>query len=224
VKRLLARPLLGLASWYLDDSIPVKKLHGWMRREVKRLSVSQHLSQTSLADVYEADLLVRQGELVAEWPNLNIPEIRPDQIPEAELLLWMNQRKGHVLGQGRLAQASGRNLGALLELTDRPDVNEFVRRCLEALLRHIEVKRRDALRQVESFGGGAPDPEMERLDVAILLSRAAIQRRDVRILNSALKLNDWSFGASKRPEYRARLLLSLAQQETAAKELLGTCA
>ena len=59
--------------------------------------------------------------------------------------------------------------------------------------------------------------------MAILFSREARRSGDLRMLNAALKLNDWAFPTHRRlpPSPRlARFLLSLAEQERAVRELL----
>ena len=69
---------------------------------------------------------------------------------------------------------------------------------LERLLRHVEVKRKEALVAKQD----TPDSDtlwLERHAVALLFCHQASRSHDLRFLNAAMKLNDWAF-----PYYQRR--------------------
>lgn len=131
---------------------------------------------------------------------------------------------GGVLDGGKFAAGSG----LFLDILDGQGASGdrlFALDAAERLLRHVEFKRQLALAQ--SFPDLQPNRLMtERCDVAILFARAAVRHCDLRFLNAALKMNDWSlkrYGRRQRSlsvEQRARFMLSLAEQEFAAGALL----
>jgi hypothetical protein len=131
--------------------------------------------------------------------------------------------QGGVLQAGRVAAGAGVFLDVLGGHGNSGE-SQFAMEQAERLLRHVEVKRQQALAQV------SPEipPQrltMEKWDVAILFSRGSVRHGDLRFLNAALKMNDWSLKShGRRPrlsvEQRARFLLSLTEQESAAGALL----
>ena len=92
---------------------------------------------------------------------------------------------------------------------------------LERLLRHVEVKRKEALIARQD----TPDSDtlwLERHAVALLFCHQAIRSHDLRFLNAALKLNDWAFPYYQRPVSELRLagyVQALTAQEQATQEL-----
>jgi len=129
--------------------------------------------------------------------------------------------KRGVLESGRFAAGAGR----ILDILDRLGTEEegqFARVQSERLLRHVESRRQLCLSQSIP---ALPTSELllQRCEVAILFSRLAVRRRDLRYLNTALKMNDWFLNARPdrwAPAQRARLMRSLAEQEFAAEALL----
>lgn len=112
--------------------------------------------------------------------------------------------------------------GFFLEIFDSSDQNDFVEKNMEALLRHVEIFRRDCF--PEFFPSLQEEQAwLERLDILILFSRYARRHRDLRFLNAALKIHDFWFKTfAKRSSCQclARFAVSLAEQELSAKELL----
>ena len=95
--------------------------------------------------------------------------------------------------------------------------------CMENLLRHVEVKRRQALRKFSPILSIEAQC-LERCDVSILFSRFARRRGDLRFLNAALKMNEWylkEVRSLNMDMVQVRLLLALAEQELSARELLA---
>jgi hypothetical protein len=131
---------------------------------------------------------------------------------------------GGVLDAGTFAARCGTFVGLFDELGSEEE-RTFAQAQAERLLRHVEGKRQLAL------SASAPEVShkcllVERWDVAILFARMARRHLDLRFLNTALKMNDWSISEFARrprafgPKQRAHFLLSLAEQEYAAKALL----
>jgi hypothetical protein len=97
---------------------------------------------------------------------------------------------------------------------------------LERLLRHVELRRGDALAEIEPPQDRA-GVARERAAVCSLLARQAPARRDWRLLNAALKLADrFAPGMSWRvgPEVAADWAAALRDVESALAELELQCA
>lgn len=91
---------------------------------------------------------------------------------------------------------------------------------MESLLRHIEVRRKGCFKTP-----GTPHLRVwqKRHRAALLLCAFARQEKDLRYLNAALKLNDWSFRHYQGMFHRKGLPLyitALQEQEAAIQELL----
>jgi hypothetical protein len=89
-----------------------------------------------------------------------------------------------VLTAGRWRAGACAELEAALAAGDPRAAEE-----LERLLRHVELRRGDALSEIEPEAGRA-GVARERAAVCSLLARQAPVRRDARLLNAALKLVD----------------------------------
>ncbi|WP_437966187.1 hypothetical protein WMF04_42300 [Sorangium sp. So ce260] len=97
---------------------------------------------------------------------------------------------------------------------------------LERLLRHVEVRRGDALAEIEPPQDRAGTAR-ERAAVCSLFARQAPVRRDWRLLNAALKLADRFAPATSRlvgPEVAADWAAALRDVESALAELEARCA
>lgn len=128
-----------------------------------------------------------------------------------------------VIEGGRFTAGVGKSLDALDAAGSAEEIRVAMEQ-VERLLRHVEVARENALAR--------STPELtreqltlERWDVAILFARIAVRHDDLRFLNAAFKMNDWSLKRYPQlsklgVELRARFVLSLAEQELAAGALL----
>ena len=87
-----------------------------------------------------------------------------------------------------------RLLALLLENGSQSDPD--LRRVIEALLRHVELRRERALELTPASSW--ENQWAERHDAAILLARAASAYHDPRYLNAALKLNDRAWQKHRR--------------------------
>jgi hypothetical protein len=143
------------------------------------------------------------------------------QVLLPELMAWKKDLwDGKVIRTGIVKTGAGFYL-------DQADLNEavfhdsFVSDNLESILKHIETRREESLQDFDPVVDGE-GLWFERLDIVILLARAARRKKDPRFLNTAFKLNDWYYSKLKRkstqPEM-VRFLLALAEQEYTFKEL-----
>lgn len=104
------------------------------------------------------------------------------------------------------------------------DAGEIPEQLCEQLLRHVEVRRSGCLKKWERRKRPL-EMDCERLAVAIFLFHNALRNRDLRFLNSGLKMFDW-FGAPwlSRWRHQSRPLqhrvLRTALEAVAAIELL----
>ena len=173
------------------------------------------------------DLALASARMAALGMVLH-PLPQPAGAPAADQLqtvrVWRSAlRPKGVLDAGKFAPGAGRFLDTLDALGD-PSDQAFALEQSERLMRHVEVRREFALSQ-SFLDLPAAQLLLERWDVAILFSRISARHRDLRFLNTAFKLNDWSLRRLSRrtgsldADHRARFLLSLAEQESAAGEL-----
>ncbi len=228
----LALRLLGWAKALLDESVRPERLRAFLADALIATEAELSSGKESLPPQAEAELrlaggmAVRLGLLPAvagRFPTaLAAPADDPAADPQALQWAeqWLRQRRA-----GKATSREGLALGAaaaLLAFLEHPSAEAaaFIEGSLESLLRHVETRRRAGL----NIAPGAPgaDPWMEWLMVGILLARASRQRGDLRLLNAALKLNDWAYPVHRRmrPGPRlARFLLALAEQETAIEGL-----
>ncbi len=224
MKVLIAKGLVAAASWWLDDTVEVAKLYGWMRTAAKNLAEDAGISERARRDLAQANRLVTADSSVADWPTSIEAHDTSDHEPSLDdSLAWMNGLEGKpAIVKGVLAVGAGEHLGTLSQHRDRAGVDDFVWLSLDRILRHVEVKRSACLEKTAPTHS-TERVTLERLDTAILFSRVAKRDNDIRFLNAALKLNDWSFKpcAYGSDDVRARYLLSLAEQESAAKEMLS---
>ena len=222
---LLARAFHQAASW-LDDTVPPTELQAYLVASIQGLEAARENSPACLPPGTAEELLLAHH--FAHQAGLPLPP--PGTPPPADfhalddkvLNAWIAQLpRGRVLSADGLIQGSGVHLFALLRRTVPGDA-ELLNTNLEALLRHVEVRRKDCLRPVQPTN--IEGAWLEKHAVAILFSQVASTRRDLRFLNAALKLNDWAYPAHRRvkptPRF-ARYLLSLAEQEWALREGLG---
>jgi hypothetical protein len=102
-----------------------------------------------------------------------------------------------------------------------PEADEL----LERLLRHVEIRREEALRL--RTPGSVGQENLERLRYTLALLEGAAWRRDLRFLNAALKLNDAHLLTLRRTRGQGALrnrlelhyLASVALQERELREL-----
>ena len=141
------------------------------------------------------------------------------RVSDQDIIEWRKNLEGDLVIHKNFIVVKS---GFFLEIFDSSDQNDFVEKNMEALLRHVEIYRRDCFPE---FFPSLQDEQawLERLDILILFSRYGPRHRDLRFLNAALKMHDfWFKTLAKRSSSQcfARFAVSLAEQESSAKELL----
>jgi len=115
--------------------------------------------------------------------------------------------------------------GLMLDRMDEHSTSEYrktVETQIEKLLVHVEVRRKKALHHFNQ-PLSMVQTLREQIEVSILFSRHARRIRELRFLNTALKMNDWLYSQFKNRKSEAILalyLLALSEQELSIKELL----
>jgi hypothetical protein len=112
---------------------------------------------------------------------------------------WFIAKRGVIYGSSALLRALVAHAGAEDE---GGSLRVYTREVLERLLRHVEVRRADALR----LAGGAPSDAVQAIERArftIALLEGSRLEGDLRLLNAAMKRNDLQLTALT-PRARAR--------------------
>jgi hypothetical protein len=221
-----ARRVVDWAKAILDETVPADRLSSFLasslvRAEDELAAGRLTLPPTAGDELAQAWALAARLRLAPRAETKHIPA-RSMASPPRETEAWFAALPdGKVVSRRGIAVGAGEVLCSILETPKSPSATTLDS-ALEALLRHVETRRRDGIR-VSSASEGA-EPWMEWLMVAVLFSRVCRQRADLRLLNAAFKLNDWAYPANRRLPLGPRLmryLLSLAEAETAASERLA---
>jgi hypothetical protein len=200
--RSLLRWLISIAKGLMDDTIPEKDLHAYIRKGLVDLNQAIDSGDISMNHVLlppiirTVDRLHKQG-----FPGIpafaEIPATNPDnggrtEIGSIEPVVRKGAIVGSVIEDMSRAVIQNRLLGEE-QLTK-----------MEALLRHIEVKRQAALRFVDSRSEEGHWHFAAR--ISVLFSSIAQREKDYRFLNTALKLNDWAYRYYRNRSDHARNL------------------
>jgi hypothetical protein len=187
------------------------------------------LGAEKLSAAARADLSLAQNHLAnMGWVSATADDASADnKVSESALANareWLAALPARGVLDGRHFAAGA---GRFLDVLDAAGSAEEIRVAMEQaerLLRHVEIARENALaRSMPDLSRG--QLALERWDAAILFARIAVRHSDLRFLNAAFKMNDWSLKRHSRPpklavELSARFVLSLAEQELAAGALL----
>ena len=143
------------------------------------------------------------------------------QVQLSELKKWENVLEdGEVIHAGVIKTGTGFYLDQA-DLKESVFYDSFITDNLESILKHIETRREKSLQEFDPVADMG-NIWFERLDMVILLARAARRRKDPRFLNAVLKLNDLYFSKFRRKGNQSemvRFLLALSEQELTFKEL-----
>ena len=144
-----------------------------------------------------------------EIPSLSLQEIE----------IWRSElQDGKVIHNNAISPGCGK----MLEGLDSLGEHEWISDNMEALLRHVEVARRDSLNKF-TFSLTKELTWLEKLDILILFCRYARRHQDLRFLNAALKTNEYWFKRLSNKNHLlrfARYTISLAEQEYCVKVML----
>jgi hypothetical protein len=204
--------VLKFLSGWVDDTVPEEDLYGYIEAQLNLLATEQSSEHAEHESVLEGIRIAseRLGRLTA-LPIPNVPGGSRESTPIGNLVTT-----GPPVRKGRIS------IEALQALQTDSQSGTKDSQSLEKLLRHVEVRRRAALQ----FDPAAS--EMERwqwaAELSLIFSRYAMQTRDFRYLNAAMKLNDWTFAyCQKRSLSRTccTFLLALMEAEATMLEMTG---
>jgi len=232
VARQCAGAILGAAAAWLDDAVDADQLRRWLVKSLYGWSGEVPSNPVGRAeaemgnDLRTALALTDQcsfaGEHLGIEPVSRFPaHPASDDDASAACSAWRaGLEEARVVRRSVVAADAGRWLDWLAERAWTDD-QEFVAANSETLLRHVELKRGRALSQ---FGRSMSRADLwqQRHEVAIFFCRQTRRRGDLRLLNAAMKLNDWAFAAhrtlSPGPQL-ARYLLAVSEQEFTAERI-----
>ena len=188
-----------------------------------RNSADNTLPPSALIDLLQVQELLQKTKVeISDQLMRKYPPVSKRQNDKKIYEKWRSHLAGDkIISRAVVAVGAGIFLDWLAD-SKKQTSQRFYLDNLELLLRHVEVKRKHALKQFDKEI--SPDQIwMERHSVAILFCRHARRTKDLRFLNAALKLNDWALQHYKHGislSLKARYLLAVAEQEYSAQELL----
>jgi len=218
IRKVLARLLEGCA----------KRLEGFMPPEEIKAMILKGVSELRIPDNADAKLQKEMEDLKALLRQLGWLKEDQTVLAEARTLPKPDESWRELLVQGGIFDKQGWQAGSadkllcLLEESD-PSIQRAIHQTMEALLRHVEVKRQKSLRKFQP-PLTRPQQRLECHAISILFSRYARQEGDLRFLNAALKMNEWFEQHDRKFAYTlewVRRLRALAEQELSARELLA---
>jgi len=189
--------VLSLAMRQGDDSIAEAELHTFMRDGLQELTTS-----VRSGNLLRENPLVKDIFLAAERLHVlgvsGFAAIEEGLIPQvAEVVEPDSEEALPVISQGRIVSNVVDALLATLGADGSVDSWQATQ--MEALLRRIEIRRRSALQFEPSLS--AHERRVAIQNISLLFTRFALIQHDYRFLNTALKLNDWSF-----KDYRSMII------------------
>ena len=228
--RKFVSSLLDLPIRWADESVPAGEILHGLQSGYERLlqqftaNPGEFHGQTAKDLRETAKCLVEIGLIQSTPAELQATDEGDHAEAIAKARAWRD-----ALPDGKILSKEGFacGCGEMLDVLDKSGSEKdriFVSDSLEKLLRNVEVKRKVSLHQTNP-PLGEKETALERDRVIILFCRVARRHKDVRLLNAALKLNDWAFKKAGRSntfpiELQCSRMLCMAEQEAAAKELL----
>lgn len=218
LKNLLGKVLERLAA-LLDRSVNEDEIHAYVMERYARLNRPGTVDASLDREITELENRLMQLNWIGQTTGRTISE-QPQDRRDWQGYNWLAE--GNCFGKNGLEPGCGQFLDWMDENADassRRETNEL----LERLMRQVEVKREKALRKF-ARETSAEQQWMERCDISILFSRTARRRKDLRFLNTALKMNEWYLreaGKLRTDHCAVRFLTALAEQEISARELLA---
>ncbi|MBN2555536.1 MAG: hypothetical protein JXA97_06305 [Anaerolineales bacterium] len=202
----------------IDASIPEHELHTFLADRLASDTFPRQLPDSVLYSV--ACQHAAAIDLCA--PRQMIPQDQFRQILPAQqdCLRWQLLLKDEKIARWRGVRPGTGAFILAMFLDGAADDGEFIE-WMEVLLRHVEVRRKAGLMLLPE--GRLDQGFLERSQVAYLFSRAGMRWNDLRFLNAALKLNDWSFPHFRRVAVDSSswwYILSLAGAEAALGSVL----
>ena len=170
------------------------------------------------AERYANKLNLRQTPSRQEFVS-RANELSPSNLAVDEV--WDDELIDRPVRRGQLVEGAAEAWGAFTSNATREALAESPG--LNSLLRHVEVKRQRAL-GFEAGVGKTQKLYLNRHRVAIAFLNCCAKTGDLRFLNAALKLCDWSEKKHRRMKpcaCSAKWLHALAMQESMMGEMFG---
>ncbi len=216
--RLLIRWVISIVKRFVDDTVPEAELHTAMRRWLHTLSTAMQEGSIPLDSAYLPQLVACLDRLEAlgfeglqRLPVHATTHFRSESLRDTDAA-------GHIISKSMIRREV---IDSLYMLVDQEQpLSETGRNHMEALLRHIEVRRKAGLRFDDVRSESDRWHEVARISVT--LSRHARRAGDYRFLNTSLKLNDWAFPhfrGLRKPGDTTVFYLALLEAEAAVAEL-----
>lgn len=209
IRKLAARALDFLAD-RIDDAVPAEVLQAFLTAELTHRIEFGDLAGEPI--VQQAMVHAIQAGLVEAQTNAKAASLRSALPSQEACTRWIADLEGDRIVRWKGVHAGTSAMVLAMYMDGSIALDEW----LETLLRHVEVRRKQALGRLPD---GKPEGQLlERSQMAYLFSRVAVDRTDMRYLNAALKLNDWSFRDARRRASRPEAdwyLLALAGVEAA---------
>ena len=203
-RRFLAWGLSIIIRW-VDDSVAEEDLHAFVRERLHELAERIHAGNIDPDNQDVQDILnatERLRRLGYSWPAQFDQASISHTPPAEELLAPITADSPPAVHRGWITSGAGDRLLADLRRDEPMPVWQMEQ--MEALLRHIEVRRRAGLRFQPSMTEHEHWTEIQKL--SLLFTRHAKQQQDYRFLNTALKLNDWSYKYFRTSRLTPRVL------------------
>ena len=216
--------LLSLSDSFTENYLQPEQIARFIQKQSRILfqQITQKGIESFSGSEYEMLLRVSQ-RLPVLRVDVSSQELKIEErkkSPEDYHAWQIALEKGRVINKGIFKSQSAVILLSMFDSEDKP-VSEFLDKNMELLLRHVEVKREQALHRFTEPCSKQASWE-ERCIVGVLFSAFAEREKDWRFLNGALKLNEWLW-----KEYHRlfsglspfHLLATLVEQEVVFKEL-----
>jgi hypothetical protein len=228
VKQFVFQYLVIILSRFIDQSVPVQKIHAFMRAKTRTLLTQIYQSGFDmLPEDVKTDLL----NIIQIAKNLGMLEEEIRMVENVKLTtVPLNSHRSdihiksvdteYLIIKGIFKRDSAKFVHHWLDQDDQEQLNKNI----ERIIRHIEIKRADCMQKFDTTL--SPNELLfEKMNMAIVLALYAEKYRDLRVLNTVFKLNDWLFRENNKVRNRsvlARYLHCLYRQEHAARELFTT--
>ena len=178
MKKFFFKTILNIGSKFIEDSIPTERIHqyindhithllGRLEKEDKALIPNDELNSIlNIKNICERSNFLKEKPV---WPNL--PR-RTEATPKMEFDNWFKSLKENkVILKGHISTHSGKFLNYILS-SNKEQYKNFIKDNIEALMRHIEIKRKDSLHMFDQ-DLNKESLWIERHEIAILFARSS---------------------------------------------------
>jgi hypothetical protein len=217
-------PIAELVESWLDDSVSAETYQHFLQRNATQLghALTEPVDQAAwAAEVSLALDNLRKTSFHIDAPSFERVDPSLELPAREQAHNWFEEHSASgLVSKGTVERFTAAHLLTLIQEEGGPELN-YIGSFLEALLRHVELRRKNCL-QLRGRHGPS-DRWFEVHDTAILLSRWAGRSSDIRYLNAAMKLNDWALVVHRRsvpPNLLARYMLSISEVQHAFEVLI----